>query len=159
MTDELGISDSVVLLECNLDDMTAEALGFALDRLLEAGALDAWFTPVFMKKNRPATMLSVLCRPTDGPRMRRLLLEETTTLGVRWCVMERQIANRRTDQVMTPWGPVRRKLKILDGRVVSVKPEYDDCAQMAKRHGLPLQQVDDAARQAGSPPQSKKESV
>ena len=140
--------DEVLLLECNLDDMTGEALGFALERVLAAGALDAWFTPIYMKKNRPATLLSVLCRPQDGPQLRELLLRETTTLGVRWQPMRRRIAQRQTDQVRISWGLVRRKLKVLDGRVVSVKPEYDDCARLAREHRVPLEQVLEAARSA-----------
>jgi len=141
-------SDEVQLLECNLDDMTAEAMAFAMDRLLSAGALDVWFTPIYMKKNRPGTMLSVLCRIEDGPALCTLLLQETTTLGVRWQSLARQLAERRMDEVMTPWGLVRRKLKLLGGRVVSAKPEYEDCALLAREHGLPLDQVVDAARRA-----------
>jgi len=152
MTSETGEAkaqfDEVLLLECNLDDMTGEALGFALERILAAGALDAWFTPVYMKKNRPGVLLSVLCRPEDGERLRSLLLHQTTTLGVRWSSSRRQIAERRIDQVRTPWGLVRRKLKLLDGQVVSIKPEYEDCAKLAREHGVPLQSVVEAAREA-----------
>ena len=143
--------DEVLLLECNLDDMTGEALGYALERVLAAGALDAWFTPIYMKKNRPASMLSVLCRPEDGPALRETLLRETSTLGVRWQPMRRLIAQRRSDQVRTPWGMVRRKLKILDGQVVSVKPEYEDCAQLAREHQVPFERVFEAARAAEPP--------
>jgi pyridinium-3,5-bisthiocarboxylic acid mononucleotide nickel chelatase len=148
MGNETTLTDETQLLECNLDDMTAEALAYAMDRLLSAGALDVWFTPIYMKKNRPATMLSVLCRPADGPALRWLLLRETTTLGVRWRSLAREIADRRVDEVMTPWGAVRRKLKLLNGQVVSAKPEYDDCARLAREHGLSLEQVVEAARQA-----------
>lgn len=139
--------DEVVLLECNLDDMTGEALAYALERLLEAGALDAWFAPIYMKKGRPAVLLSALCRPDDAPALRHVLLRETTTLGVRWRRMEREIAERDTDRVDTPWGPVRRKLKRLDGRVVSVKPEYDDCARLARENNIPLRDVIEHALQ------------
>jgi len=146
MGDAATLSDEVQLIECNLDDMTPEAMGFALDRVLEAGALDAWFTPIYMKKNRPATMFSVLCRTEDGPALRRLVLQETTTLGVRWQTCTRLIAERQTDEVLTPWGPVRRKIKLLRGRIVSAKPEYEDCARLAREYNLPLQRVVDAAR-------------
>jgi pyridinium-3,5-bisthiocarboxylic acid mononucleotide nickel chelatase len=141
-------ADTVVLLECNLDDMTGEALGFTLEQLMAEHALDAWFTPIIMKKGRPATLLSVLCRPEDAARLRQFLLRETTTLGVRWHVCEREIAQRQTDQVETPWGPVRRKIKLLDGEIVRAKPEYEDCARIAREHGIPLQQVIDAAQRA-----------
>jgi len=138
--------EQVALLECNLDDMTGEALAYALERLLDAGALDAWFTPIVMKKGRPAVLLSVLCRPDDAPALRRAMLQETTTLGVRWRLMEREVAERSTDRVDTPWGPVRRKLKRLAGQVISVKPEYEDCARLAREHGVPLQDIIDHAR-------------
>ncbi len=148
MADTLLETDEVQLLQCNLDDMTPEAMAFAMDRLLSAGALDVWFAPIYMKKNRPGTILSVLCRPEDGPRLRLLLLRETTTLGVRWQSFSREVAQRQVDEVVTPWGVVRRKLKLLGGRVVAAKPEYDDCARLAREHGLSLDQVVEAARQA-----------
>jgi len=140
--------DEVLLLECNLDDMTGEELGYALERLLEAGALDAWFTPIYMKKNRPAVILSVLCAEDKGAPLRQMLLRETSTLGVRWHRLERDIAPRRTKTVETRWGPVRCKLKILEERVCNAKPEYDDCARLAREHGIPLRQVLLDARQA-----------
>jgi pyridinium-3,5-bisthiocarboxylic acid mononucleotide nickel chelatase len=144
--------DEVLVLECNLDDMTGEALSYALEQALAAGALDAWFTPIQMKKNRPGVILSVLCRPADAPGLRDLLLRETTTLGVRWQAFQRQVAERRTDQVSTPWGLVRRKLKLLAGRVVSIKPEFDDCARLAREHDVPLQEVVAAALNASTTP-------
>lgn len=140
--------DRVALLECNIDDMTPEALGYALERLLDEGALDAWFTPIYMKKNRPATLLSVLCSQGDVERLGALLLRETTTLGVRWTAMDRMMAARRSEVVATPWGDVRVKHKLVDGRVLSSKPEYDDCAAIARREGLPLQAVVDAVTAA-----------
>ena len=134
-------SDRVLLLECNIDDMTGEELGYSLQTILDAGALDAWFAPIYMKKNRPATLLSVLVRPEQGDSMRGLLLRETSTLGVRWRRLEREIAERRIENVSTPWGPVQCKLKVLGGRVLSAKPEFEDCARIAREHQLPLAQV------------------
>jgi hypothetical protein len=136
----------VELLECNLDDMTGEALGYALERLLEAGALEAWFTPIYMKKNRPAVLLSALCRPEDADDLAALLLRETSTLGVRRRAVERTIAERQMVQVQTRWGPVRCKVKLLDGAPVSIKPEHDDCARIARSQGLPLDSVVNEAR-------------
>lgn len=150
--------DKVILIACNIDDMTAEALGFALERLLEAGALDVWFTPIQMKKNRPGTMLSVLCRPDDAEHLSEWVLRTTTTLGVRWRRMERRIADRRTETVETPWGPVRVKVKLLDGEVVGCKPEYEDCARIARQKGLPLQQVIDTSRALQSGTSGERES-
>jgi len=133
--------DTVVLIECNIDDMTGEALGDALVRILEAGALDAWFTPIQMKKNRPATMLSVLSRPTDAERLSEMILRLTTTLGVRWRKVERRIAERRIETVETAWGPVRVKTKLVRGEIIGAKPEFDDCARIARERGLTLAQV------------------
>jgi hypothetical protein len=146
MTDLTEFYDEVALLECNLDDMTGEELGFVMERLLQEGALDVWFAPIYMKKNRPATLLSVLCKPDDAMRLRWWLLRETATLGVRWQSYRRQIADRRTVEVETTWGTVRCKLKIVDGQVVSVKPEFDDCARLAVEHGIPLREVSEATR-------------
>lgn len=140
--------DRVVLLQCNIDDMTGEELGFALERVLAEGALDAWFTPIYMKKNRPAVMLSVLCRAGEGPKFRTLLLRETSTLGVRWQAMEREIARRRIEHVNTPWGTVDCKVKILSGRVLSAKPEFQECAELARQHDVPLRCVMDAVERA-----------
>lgn len=142
--------DRIVLLECNIDDMTGEALGYALETILAAGALDAWFTPIYMKKNRPGTLLSVLCAEERGDEMRLLVLRETTTLGVRWRTMDRQIAERRSAGVETPYGPVAVKVKIVDGRALSAKPEYEDCAALARRSGVPLEDVLAAARAAAA---------
>ena len=139
-----------MLAECNLDDMTGEELGYALERVLDAGALDAWFTPVQMKKNRPGVVFSVLCRPADSASLRAVMLRETRTLGVRWQIIRRDTAERRFDNVQTPWGPVRCKLKLLDGRVHSAKPEFGDCAELARKHGIALVRVVGAAREAAS---------
>lgn len=136
----------VMLLECNIDDMTGEALGYALERLLEAGALEAWFTPIYMKKNRPAVLLSVLCRLEEADALAAVLLRETSTLGVRRRMVERTIAQRREMQVETQWGPVRCKVKLFNGETISVKPEYDDCARIAKAYGVALERVVNAAR-------------
>lgn len=139
--------DEVVLLECNLDDITGEILGYALEQCLAAGALDAWFTPIQMKKNRPGVKFSLLTTPDLVPALSELLLRETSTLGVRYTVYQRCKAGRRTRRVETPWGEVRLKEKILDGKVVARSPEYEDCARLAREAGVPLAQVYQAAFQ------------
>jgi hypothetical protein len=143
-----GQSDQVVELGCNLDDASGELLGYTMERLLSAGALDVWFTPIQMKKNRPATKLSVLCQPQDAAGLADLLLRETPTLGVRQQVVSRAKAGREMRQVETPWGSIRVKLKIMGGLVVAASPEYDDCARLAAAAGVPLQKVMVAARHA-----------
>jgi uncharacterized protein (DUF111 family) len=142
------VSDPVIELACNLDDATGEALGYVMERLLAAGALDVWFTPIQMKKNRPATLLSVLSRPEDADDLAALLLQETPTLGVRRQVLFRTKADRQVRSVQTPWGSVRVKVKVLDGQAMAVSPEYDDCARMAAQAGIPLAEVMEAARHA-----------
>jgi len=140
--------DEVVLLECNLDDATGEILGYALEECLAAGALDVWFTPIQMKKNRPGVKFSLLATPDLVPALSELLLRETSTLGVRYTVCQRRKAARRTRRVKTPWGEVRLKEKILDGKVVTRSPEYEDCARLARAAGVPLAEVYEAARWA-----------
>lgn len=128
--------DRVCELSCNLDDMTPEDIGFAMERLLEAGALDVYTVPIGMKKNRPATMLRCLCRAGEEEDFVQLLLRHTTTLGVRLQILERRVLNRQTVNRNTPWGPVR--CKIAAGKE---KPEYEDLAAIARQYDLPLSEV------------------
>ena len=141
----------VVQIECNLDNATGEALGFAMERLLAEGALDAWLAPIQMKKNRPAVTLAVLVEAPEAPRFAELLLRETPTLGVRLSPpLARVTAERRSLRVETPWGPVRVKEKRLDGRRISCAPEYEDCARIARERGLPWAAVYEQAFWAAS---------
>ena len=133
--------DEVVVLESNIDTMTGEALGWLLERLLQSGALDVSYAPLHMKKNRPGTLLIVIARPEDAERLAGMILRESATLGVRMRRMERLKAERREEQIETPLGPVRVKLKLVAGKIVDVSPEYDDCRALAERHALPLETV------------------
>jgi uncharacterized protein (TIGR00299 family) protein len=147
-----GRPPAVVQLECNLDNATGETLGFAAERLLAAGALDVWLAPIQMKKGRPGVTLAALVEAPEVPRFAELLLRETPTLGVRWSPpLSRLTAERRSRQVATPWGTMRVKEKWLDGRAVSFAPEYEDCARIAREHGLPLSLVQEQARRAADP--------
>lgn len=137
--------DQVVQVETNLDDATPEELGFAMERLLEAGALDVAFSPLQMKKNRPGVLVRVLARPLDGQRLAELVLEHTSALGVRIETIDRLIVRRTERMVDTPWGAVRVKVKHLGQREL-VAPEYDDCARVARQAGIPLRDVYAAAR-------------
>ncbi len=129
------------LLETNIDDSTPEVLAYAQERLFEIGARDVWFTPIQMKKNRPATMLSALV-PVDLEReAARLILRETSTLGVRVRPVSRYEADRKIVTVTTTLGQVSIKTKMLDGVTVAVTPEYEDCRKIALDKGLPLQDV------------------
>ena len=137
-----GGGDEVAELCCNLDDMTAEALGFAQEELLAAGALDVYTTPIGMKKGRPAVLLSCMCRMEDRERLLGLLFRHTTTLGVRENVCRRYTLERGERPVDTPHGPVR--LKTASGwGVVRSKPEYEDVARIARGQGISLAEVCD----------------
>jgi uncharacterized protein (DUF111 family) len=135
------LRDEVVVIESNLDDVTGEVLGWLMERLLAAGALDVSYTPLFMKKNRPATLVRIIARPTDAERLAALVVRETPTLGVRLLPMQRLIAVRRQETVESPLGPVAIKLKLLAGQIVAASPEYDDCRRLALALALPLAEV------------------
>lgn len=131
-----GTGDSIVELCCNLDDMTGEDVGFAMEQLLAAGAADVFTTPIGMKKNRPGVMLSVLCREDKREEMVHLLFRYTTTLGVRETLHRRYCLQRRQESVATAYGDVNVKISSGYG-VERRKPEYDDLAKIAQRENLP----------------------
>ncbi|MDP6420077.1 MAG: nickel pincer cofactor biosynthesis protein LarC [SAR202 cluster bacterium] len=134
-------NDDLTLIETNVDDMTGEVLGFVQERLFEAGALDVWFTPIQMKKNRPATMVSVIVSKASEPDAIALLMKETTTLGVRTRPLTRYEADREVAEADTQFGKVAVKVKRLEGMAVAVAPEYEDCRRIAMEQDLPLQTV------------------
>jgi uncharacterized protein (TIGR00299 family) protein len=133
--------DAVMVIETNLDNVSGEILGGLMERLFAAGALDVTYTPMQMKKNRPAIQVSVIAPPDLTHQLALLLLRETTTLGVRMSRWDRLKAERRQEEVETPLGVVRVKVKQLGEQAVSISPEYDDCARLAQAQGLPLQEV------------------
>ena len=137
--------ETLILLETNIDDMPAEWLGPLLEQLLDAGALDAWFTPIQMKKNRPAVQLSALCGPEKAPELRALLFAHTSTLGVRQQEVQRFSLPRRIQVAQTPFGPIRVKLaQVAPGRWKAA-PEFEDCLVAARAHDAPLDEVYRAA--------------
>ncbi len=140
----------LVLIETNIDDMNPQMFGHVMNRLFAAGALDVYMTPIYMKKNRPATLLGVVARRADEPALAHLILSETSTLGIRVQPVYRYTAQREIQRVETPYGEVPIKLKMLDGRPVQAMPEYDVCARLAEEKGAPLAAVYNAALQAGS---------
>jgi uncharacterized protein (TIGR00299 family) protein len=146
---EETLQDTVVM-ETNIDDMNPEFYGHVMDGLFTAGALDVYMTPIYMKKNRPATMLSVIARREHEAALAKLLLRETSTLGVRVLSTYRYEAGRETRAVQTPFGEVPIKLKSLNGQVVSASPEYDACSRLASEHGVPVAEVYQAAVRAGA---------
>lgn len=129
-------TDEIFELACNLDDMLPEDIAFAMEQLLEAGALDVYTIPIGMKKNRPATMLCCLCKAGEEETFARLMLHHTTTLGVRLCPMQRLILERKFVTRQTPLGPVRYKIA-----GDKAKPEYDDLTEIARQNSLSILQV------------------
>lgn len=134
-------SDQVWVLETNLDDLPAEVIGYCYDLLLAAGALDVFSTPIYMKKNRPAVLLSVIAPEAALPALEEILFRETTTLGIRRYPVSRHKLNRKPYTVSTPWGAVQGKLGWLEGKPPVFSPEYEDCARIARDNKVPLREV------------------
>ena len=130
-------ADVIVELRCNVDDMTGEAIGFALEQLLGSGALDAFTVPIGMKKSRPGVLITVLCREDRKDTMIRLLLKHTTTLGVREFPCQRYILNRTVETVDTPYGPIRKKVSSGYG-IRREKYEYEDLSKTAREQDLSI---------------------
>ncbi|HEY8743280.1 MAG TPA: nickel insertion protein, partial [Chloroflexota bacterium] len=133
---------------CNIDNMNPELYTFVLEQLFAAGALDAWLTPIIMKKGRPAVELSVITAQETAPALREALFRETSTLGMRSATVQRHRLERRWDVVQTAYGPIRIKVGLLGGEVVNRAPEYEDCAGAARRYGVALKVVYAAAMAA-----------
>ncbi|MCY3991573.1 MAG: nickel pincer cofactor biosynthesis protein LarC [Caldilineaceae bacterium] len=144
-------TESLLVLETNIDDMNPELYEPVQRRLFDAGALDVWTTAIGMKKARPGTLLKVLAAPADESNLASLLLRETTTLGVRVYPVRRHVAERAMKTVATSFGPVRVKVKRVEGKVVGAKPEFEDCQALAEATGTPLPTVYAAALAAASP--------
>ena len=133
-------TEEILELSCNLDDCTGEAIGFAMERLLDAGALDVYWTSVGMKKNRPGILLTCMCRPLDREKMVELLFRHTTTLGVRESAFRRYTLSRESKTIQTPDGDIRVKVSTGYG-VVREKPEFDDLAKIARETGKSLSEL------------------
>ena len=130
--------------------MTPEQLSFAMERLFEVGALDVFFTSIYMKKNRPGVLLSVLCKPEKKAAVVATMLKETSTFGVRYSRLDREILDREFIQLDTEFGTISCKLGSLDGVAVKAVPEYEDCRKAAHNHGKSLIEVYNAAVAAAS---------
>ncbi len=138
-------TDQCLALECNLDDTIPELLGSLITSLLAAGALDAFLTPVLMKKQRPGTLLTVLCRPQLRANLLDIIFRESTTFGIREYPVQRTILQRREEDIATPFGKVRIKTGEWQGQVVTRAPEHDDCVRLARQAGVPVRTVYEAA--------------
>lgn len=145
---DLQTTDSVCLLETNIDDVNAELIGSATDKLLDAGALDVFTTSIYMKQNRPAVKLSVICKVEDIVKAEQIIFEQGLTFGIRKQILQRSKLAREFVTVETEFGPVKIKIGSLNGKVVNVKPEFSDCAAAAKKHNVPVKSVLNAAMAA-----------
>jgi uncharacterized protein (TIGR00299 family) protein len=140
--------ERIVVLECEIDDMNPQLFGPLMDRLHHAGAVDVFYSPVQMKKNRPGTLVTVIARPEQREALSSLLFGETTTIGVRYQEMMRDRLAREMRTIETPIGPIRFKVATRDGRVLNASPEFDDCARIAADRGLPIKEVQAMATKA-----------
>lgn len=141
-------SDEIWLLEANVDDSTPEVIAYGIDKLLAAGALDAWITPIIMKKGRPAFLLSALCTEANKTAVEDVVFAETSSIGVRWQQIRRTVADRSMVAVQTEWGTVGVKVAERGGQVINVAPEFGDCRHLAEQSGAPLKKIYQAAVQA-----------
>jgi len=140
---------TVTVIEANIDDLNAQVFGYLMEKALAAGALDIFYTPAQMKKNRPGVLLTLLCNPPDRERMCDLIFRETTTLGVRYRNEHREILTREFVTVETEYGPIRVKVsRARDGRVMNASPEFEDCRVAAEKSGVGLRDAQTAALKA-----------
>ena len=144
------VQSDTVKIETNLDDVTGEELGFAMQRLFADGALDVWITPIQMKKSRPAFVLSAICRRSDLNQVASAFFRDTPTLGLRVRPLDRLVVQREIVDVSTEYGSIPVKLRRRGGEVTHASPEYDDCASIAERFDVPFSQVVDAAVRAAA---------
>ena len=132
--------DTIIKMETNIDDCSGEVLGFVMERLMKAGARDVHYVPVFMKKNRPAWVLNVICKEEDMEMLQNIIFEETTTIGIRYSIMERTILPRETRTLPTPWGEVLAKVCTLNGKE-QLYPEYESVAQLSREKEIPFTEI------------------
>ena len=135
--------DTVILLETQVDDLVPQAIGYLYDRLFSAGALDVFTQPVAMKKSRLGLLITVICRPGDEPQCADILFSETSTLGIRRLPQQRWVLPRQIKTLQTPYGPINLKLAYhpQTQAVLNAHPEYEDCAALARHHGISWQVV------------------
>jgi uncharacterized protein (TIGR00299 family) protein len=143
-----GEGDTVVKIECEIDDMNPQLFGPLMDGLMAAGALDVFYTSVQMKKTRPGTLVTIIAPPARRHALTDVLFRDSTTIGIRYEQMSRTCLERAVETVATPYGPVRFKVARRDGEEMNASPEFDDCARLAAEHGIPVKAVQAAAVQA-----------
>jgi len=137
----VGPLERVLVLECEIDDMNPQIFGVVMEQLYAAGALEVYYTPVQMKKNRPGTLLTIIGAPGQREALSAIVFRETTTIGLRYQEMDRECLERESQQLDTPVGPVHFKVARRQGKVVNAAPEFDDCARLAAERGLSVKEV------------------
>jgi uncharacterized protein (DUF111 family) len=143
-----AVDEELLMIETNVDDASPQILGFVMERAFAAGALDCFFTPVQMKKNRPGVLVSILCQPATREALCDLLFAETTTLGLRITNVLRRALEREIVRVETPYGAIDVKVARIDGAIKGAMPEYEQCRAAAQRSGVALRLVESAAQVA-----------
>ena len=141
----IASNDELVVIEANIDDMNPEFYELTIESLFKAGALDVYLTPIIMKKGRPANKISILSSDTNKQAMTEILLQETSSFGVRFFQVGRTVLDRKLKTVKTSWGPVKIKIGILNGDVVQATPEYEDCKKIAIKSKVPIKIIYDEA--------------
>ncbi len=138
-------TDTVTVIETNIDDLNPQVYDYLMERLLASGALDVYHTPIQMKKNRPAVVLTVLAKPSDLDKLTEIIFSETSTFGIRNYQTQRQILKRELIPVKTQYGEIRIKTGSLNGKILSATPEYEDCKKLATQHNVPLKIIQQSA--------------
>lgn len=136
-------SEMAWIIECNIDDMNPEWYDFIVQKLFEAGAQDVYLSNIIMKKSRPGTKLSVLCRKDNLESLKEIILRETTSIGLRFYSVEKAVLERKDSVIPTEYGPVRIKSAYMNNRLIHQKPEYDECKQIARKTGIPIREITD----------------
>lgn len=147
-TIEKSPAHGLTVAECNIDDMSGELWPYVQEKLMSAGALDAWITPIIMKKGRPAQMLSVLMHPEALPALEKIILTETTTLGIRYYDVARHCSERSFIDAVLPQGTVKVKYSKANGKILNIAPEFEDCRRLAESSGMPLKKIMQMAKTA-----------
>ncbi|MCK5286761.1 MAG: LarC family nickel insertion protein, partial [Thermodesulfovibrionia bacterium] len=136
-----GSEDTVVLIETNIDDMNPQIYEYVMERLFQYGALDVFLTQIIMKKSRPGIKLSVLCGEDKKDGLMKIILEETTSIGVRFYEAQRKMLRRTIESIDTKFGKIRVKVSRYGDRILKITPEYEDCKKIAKQRAIPLKEV------------------
>ena len=137
--------ETVIVIQTTIDDMNPQLYGHLMERLFAAGALEVFYTPIQMKKNRPGTMATVIVPEPKIDAVTEVIFRETTTIGFRYLPMGRIEMRRTFEMVSTPWGPVRMKVSFFNGETMQATPEYEDCRALALKADVPLKEVQRAA--------------